>query len=304
MDEATFLNFPCCKQLDQMQAQAVILGVPTVHPYGVEDTDQHLAPRAIRKESQRLSLGLDRYDFDLGGAIFAAPDFSVVDGGDIPEMFIADKEYVENIVETILDRGAVPVFLGGDHSATIPIMRGFREHGPLTVIQVDAHIDWRDEVNGVRDGYSSPMRRASELTFVDGIFQLGLRAQGSAGESEVRDALAYGAQLITAYEIHARGMDAILQRIPPRCRYYLTIDADGLDPAVMPAVAGPAAGGLWYYQVRQLIHGLAQLGTLAGMDMVEITPGRDVNGITALTAGQLILNFLGAVYHQQKRLAA
>jgi len=88
-------------------------------------------------------------------------------------------------------------------------------------------------------------------------------------------------------------MPSVLERLPDNKRYYLSIDADGLDPAVMPAVAGPAPGGLLFHQVRSLIHGLARKGRLVGMDIVEITPGRDVNGITALTAGQLILNFIG-----------
>jgi agmatinase len=90
-------------------------------------------------------------------------------------------------------------------------------------------------------------------------------------------------------------MDFLLEQIPAGGRYYLTIDADGLDPSVMPAVAGPAAGGLFFHQVRRLIHGLAQKGTLLGIDIVEITPARDLNGISAITAGQLILNFIGAI---------
>jgi agmatinase len=159
---------------------------------------------------------------------------------------------------------------------------------------VDAHIDWRDEVNGVRQGYSSPIRRASELSHIDGIFQIGMRGQGSARAKEVEDALAYGAEIITAYEVHEKGMDSVLDRIPTNERYYLTIDADGLDPTVMPAVAAPAAGGLLFHQVRRLIHGLIQKGQLVGMDIVEITPKRDLNGISSLTAGQLILNFIGA----------
>ena len=89
-------------------------------------------------------------------------------------------------------------------------------------------------------------------------------------------------------------MDSILDRIPDSAQYYLTIDADGFDPTVMPAVAAPVAGGLLFYQVRRLVHGLVQKGRLLGMDIVEITPKIDLNGISSLTAGQLILNFIGA----------
>jgi agmatinase len=89
-------------------------------------------------------------------------------------------------------------------------------------------------------------------------------------------------------------MAAVLARIPDGGRYYLTIDADGLDPSVMPAVAGPVAGGLLFHQVRELIHGLVAKGRLVGMDICEITPKRDLDGISSLTAGQLILNYIGA----------
>ena len=107
----------------------------------------------------------------------------------------------------------------------------------------------------MREGYSSPIRRASELAQFERIFQIGMRAQGSARATEVDDALAYGAEIITAYEVHDNGMQSVLERIPSGGRYYLTIDADGLDPTVMPAVAAPAPGGLVFHQVRALIHG-------------------------------------------------
>jgi agmatinase len=89
-------------------------------------------------------------------------------------------------------------------------------------------------------------------------------------------------------------MDAILERIPDGGRYYLTIDADGLDPAIMPAVAGPAPGGVTFVQARKLIHGLVRKGRVVGMDIVEITPSLDVNRISAITAGRLIVNLIGA----------
>ena len=110
-------------------------------------------------------------------------------------------------------------------------------------MQVDQHIDWRDHVNGVREGYSSPIRRASEMAHVDEIFQIGLRATGSARQEEVEAARAYGAHLVTAYELHELGMESILARIPDGGRYYLTVDLDGMDPSIAPAVAGPCRAG-------------------------------------------------------------
>jgi agmatinase len=161
------------------------------------------------------------------------------------------------------------------------------------MIQIDAHLDWVDNKNGIREGYSSPIRRASEMDHIGEIFQIGLRCQGSARREEVEAATAYGAHLITDLELQDRGMEHVLTQIPDDGAYYLTIDADGLDPSAMPAVAGPAPGGLTYPQVRKLIHGLVAKGRVVGMDIVEITPKCDVNQITAITAGNLILNMIG-----------
>ena len=295
----TFLGFPLCTEIDSIEADVAILGIPYGDPYSMDEVtnDQTNAPSAIRLESARLSIGLDQWDFDLGGPLFNGQNIRVVDCGDIPGDPADIKGHyriAETVVKTILNRKALPVVIGGDHGVPIPVFRAFDGHGPITLVQIDAHIDWRDEINGVHEGYSSPIRRASELSHIDRIFQIGMRGQGSARAKEVEDALAYGAEIITAYEVHEKGMDSILDRIPANERYYLTIDADGLDPTVMPAVGAPAAGGLLFHHVRTLIHGLVKKGQLLGMDIVEITPKRDINGISSLTAGQLILNFIGA----------
>lgn len=295
----TFMDWPLCTELEALDADFGVIGIPfgapydPTHPYN----DQANAPEAVRRESKRLSGGPNQWDFDLGGPVLDGRDIRAVDCGNIPGVPTDIEEHyrlAEEAVRTILAKGAYPVIIGGDHGVTLPAIRGFDRQGPINLVHVDAHLDWRDEVKGVRVGYSSPIRRASELPHVNRIFQIGMRAQGSARAREVEDALAYGAKITTAYEVHETGMNTVLDNIPDGERYYLTIDADGLDPSVMPAVAGPAAGGLWFHQARRLIHGLAQKGTLMGMDILEITPGRDVNGITAITAGQLILNFIGA----------
>jgi agmatinase len=132
------------------------------------------------------------------------------------------------------------------------------------------------------------------MAHVTDIFQIGIRSQGSARRADVEAAQAYGASIVTAYELHDVGMDAILARIPDNARYYITIDADGLDPSIMPAVEGPAPGGVTFHQARKLIHGLVGKGRVVGMDIVEITPSRDVNRISAITAGRLFLNLIGA----------
>lgn len=301
----TLFDAPLVLDLDTLEeigAHVAILGLPFGAPYSMEDVnnDQANAPTAIRRAWQRALRGVERYDFDIGGALLDGRDIRVVDCGDVPGDQLDMDKHVrlsEEAVRKIVSAGCMIISLGGDHAVPIPVFRGLTSvpdlEGPVTLIQVDAHIDWREEVNGVREGLSSTIRRASEMDHIGEIFQIGLRSAGSARPEEVEAAQAYGANLITDMELQSQGMEAILERIPDGGTYYLTVDADGIDPTIAPAVAGPAPGGVTYPQMRTLIHGLVGKGRVLGMDVVEITPARDVNAITSITAVRLICNLIG-----------
>ena len=294
----TFMDFDLALDLENLKADIAILGVPYGNPYNIDEVsnDQTNAPTAIRRASRRISGGLNRWDFDLGCTLFDGKPIRIVDCGDVPaDARDLNGHYhrAEEAVRLIRNAGALPIVLGGDHGVTIPALGGIEGCGPITLIQIDAHLDWIDTKFGVRQGYSSPIRRASEMNHIGEIFQIGLRCQGSARRAEVEAATAYGAHLITDLKLQDSGMERVLEQIPDGGNYYLTIDADGFDPAVMPAVAGPAPGGVTYPQARKLIHGLVAKGRVVGMDIVEITPKYDVNQITAITAGNLILNMIG-----------
>ncbi len=298
-DYKTFLDLPLALDLDALDAHVAILGLPYGDPYSIDEVtnDQTNAPTAVRRASERISGGLEQWDFDLGGTLLDGRDVKLVDCGDVPgdpHDLTGHYRRAEEAARKIIAAGALPISIGGDHGVPIPVFRAFEGRGPITLVHIDAHLDWRDEVNDAREGYSSPIRRASEMPHFDRIFQIGLRCQGSARAGEVEAALAYGVDITTASDLHDLGMQAVLERIPDGGQYYLTIDADGLDPAVMPAVAGPAPGGVTYQQARKLIHGLVAKGRVVGMDIVEITPKRDLNEISAITAGGLILNLIGA----------
>ena len=294
----SFHNFPIETDLDNLNADVAILGIPFGDPYsmGEASNDQAFAPTHIRRHCGRALRGLDRYDFDIGGTLLDGRDIKVVDCGDVigvAKDVAGNHARSEAAVKKILAAGALPIILGGDHAIPIPVFRAYEGCGPITLIQVDAHIDWRDIFHGVRDGLSSVIRRASEMDHINDIYQIGLRAAGSARPEEVDAALKYGAHLITDIELQEIGMKSVLDRIPDGGQYYLTIDADGVDPTIMPAVAGPAPGGVNYPQMRTLIQGLVNKGKVVGMDIVEITPSRDLNGITAVTAGRFICNLIG-----------
>lgn len=295
----TMFGAPLVLDLDTLKADIAVLGIPFGSAYEPDQisNDQSFAPDAIRSWSKRAHRSDDRYDFDIGGTLFDGRDIKLVDVGNVVLDIHSPKTHLEKAeaaVRKILAAGAMPITLGGDHGIVIPIFRALEDQGPVTLIHVDAHLDWRDDVNGVRDGLSSPIRRASEMAHFGEIFQIGIRSQGSARPEEYEAAKAYGAHIIPASEVLDGGIDAVIDKIPSGGRYYISIDADGVDPTVMPAVRGPAPGGPVFHHIRKLIHGLVKKGRVLGMDIVEITPATDLHGITSIVAGRFIINLIGA----------
>lgn len=307
----TLLYSQPCDDIEKLDADIAFLGIPYGAAYDqfAVSSEQSKFPDAIRRATDRIVRGLDHFDFDLGGTLLDNQPIKMVDCGNVaghPSDPTVHQKNAELAVRQILKSGAMPIVLGGDHSTPIPIFKALAELGkPITLIQVDAHLDWRQEINGVTEGLSSPIRRASEMDHIGEIFQIGLRASGSGRTEEYEAALEYGANLITAQEVHDLGMKAILDRIPDGGNYYLTVDADGMDPSLMPAVLGPAFGGLLYPQMLTLIKGLVHKGNLVGMDIVEIAPDRDHNRRTLIAAGRFIFNLIGtavrAEYFKKKR---
>ena len=295
----SFLGFPLELNLDALDANVAILGIPYGMPYSANEmaNDQSRAPDAIRQASDQTPVSRERYDWDLGGSLLDGRDVSVVDCGNVTADRSDHKEHyrrAQTAAKKIFHAGATLVTLGGDHGVPIPVMRALDGFATgVTLVHVDAHLDWRNESCGEPDGFRSPIRRASEMDWINRIVQIGIRGIGSLEQAEVEEARA-AADVITAYEMHDIGMQAVLERIPEGGPYYLTIDADGVDPTIMPAVISQAPGGLNWIQLHKLIHGLTRKGRVLGMDLVEIAPSRDVGKITLVHAERLICNFIGA----------
>ncbi len=294
----TFWDFPLATDLDNLQADIAILGLPYGAAYTIDEVsnDQSNAPTAIRRLCERALRGLDRWDFDIGGTLLDGRNIRVVDCGDV----IGDQSDLrghirrgEEAVRKILAAGALPIVLGGDHGIPIPVLRAYDQHGPITLVQVDAHIDWRDHMNGVTEGLSSPIRRASEMGHVEEIFQIGLRAAGSGRTEEYEAAKAYGAHLIPDVELQEIGMQSRARPHPGRAAVLSHHRCRWRRPHDHAGGGRPGAGGVNYTQMRTLIQGLVRKGRVVGMDIVEITPKRDVNNITAITAGRFMVNLIG-----------
>jgi agmatinase len=243
----SFLDFPT-QLADDQNPRMVIFGVAHGSTYPNKDSRGYaLAANAIRAASQDDTTLLEHWDFDLGGPLFNGEPGCCIDAGDI-QTTMHDNEgnrvRIEAKTREVLASQAVPILLGGDCSVTFPFLAGFENHGPVWVLQIDAHIDWRDEVEGERYGYSSPMRRASEMPHVAGIVQVGLRSVGSARLADVDAARRYGSHFVTAREVHTQGVEAALLHIPDGAQVVITLDCDSLDPSIMPGVAARTPGGL------------------------------------------------------------
>jgi agmatinase len=291
----TFLGLPKCATgaLKTSGAKAAILGVPCATPYVATGLYAAKAPAAVRESAAIEAAATGHFDFDrMAPAVPLGPDGKslIVDCGDLDydaEDHAANRTRITQAVSDILAAGAVPIVLGGDDSTPTPVLHAYADHGPITVLQIDAHIDWRDEVNGERLGLSSPMRRASEMEWVTGMVQVGARAVGSARPSDFEDAKAWGVQFVTAAQLHRDGVQTVLDKIPNGARVFIDFDLDGLDPSVAPGVIGPAPGGLFMHQALALLIGVAEKARIAGFCLVEFAPELDRDGQSALCAYRL-----------------
>lgn len=299
----TFFGIDACADLEQITAPVALIGAPCATPYASVGAYCRNAPNALRQALAPLSANLHHFDFDSGGLLFPDKRLEAVDCGDLPfdEADAAgNRRRIREAGTTICRRGAVPIVVGGDDSVPIPMIEAMAGEKKLTVLQIDAHIDWRDEVMGETQGLSSTMRRASEMAHIGHIVQVGARGIGSARQTDYRDALDWGVELVPAREVHRSGVGAALEKIPMGSDIIVCIDVDAMDPSIVPGVIGRSPGGLSYYQMVELVQGAAARGRIACVDVVEFMPERDVDGIGALNVARLIATVMGVLARQQQ----
>ncbi len=300
-----FLGLNSSTMADVDTGDVVIVGAPNATPYEAgKPSHSEAAPAAIRSASQKFSNWHDHYDFDAGDELRGVDAPPLRDIGDLttlPDTPEQNREVIRSAVGTILSTGATPIVLGGDDAVPIPVLQAYEEHGPIWIVQVDAHIDWREERFGERLGWSSTMRRASEMAWVEGIVQIGARGVGSAYPGDVKDAKSWGASIITAREVFRDGLAQAIERVPAGARVVVSLDCDALDPAVMPAVMAQVPGGLTYWHVIDLLDGVAARGRIVGCTVVELAPERDIGTVSALTVVRIISAMVAAIGRPDQR---
>jgi agmatinase len=296
---ATFMGLPKA-DLARIAADVVILGADGCTPYATVGHYCAGGPAAIRGAAAAYEANLAHMNFDIGGPVEGRA--RVADAGDLsvsPGNGAANRAAVGRAVGQVLDAGAVPVLIGGDDSLPIPMLQAYVARGrEIVILQVDAHIDWRDEVQGERWGLSSTMRRASEMAGVRRIVQVGQRGIGSARMTDVAEARAWGVQFVSGREVQQAGVGRAIELIPEGAEVVIAFDCDALDPAIMPAVIGRTAGGLSYGQALDLIEGVAAKAQIAGLALVEFMPAQDIGGMGAMTAAQLLAAAVGVIARQ------
>ncbi len=307
----TYLGVPSC-DLEQPEtfegADVVILGAPfdggTSHRPGAR-----FGPMAIRGEDylphdgSRPSLAL-RTD--------ALQDLRVVDAGDV-EMYSGDVETslptLERAVEKVARSGAVPVVLGGDHSIAYPDAKGVANvlgHGRVSMIHFDAHADTGDITFGSLWGHGQPMRRLIESGALRGdrFLQVGLRGYWPEPET-----LAWmAAERMRAYEmteIVHRGLGECLTEAftiaTDECEgVFLSVDVDVCDPGHAPGTGTPEPGGLTARELLDAVRRICLELPVVGIDVVEVSPPYDPQGITAALGNRVVLESLSAIARRRR----
>ncbi len=300
---STFAKRPICTDWNELKADCAILGAP--FDFGTQfRAGARFGPRAIREASTLFSFGhAGAYDHE-DDVTYLPGDVEIVDMGDadiIHTDTIKSHANIEYGVRKILEAGALPVVLGGDHSVNIPCINAFSEQEPFHLVQLDAHLDFVDERHGVRFGHGNPMRRAAEKDYVTGLSQFGIRNVSSTAREGYEDARARGSDIRSVRQFRQLGPQAMAERVPEGARVYVTIDIDGFDPSIAPGTGTPSHGGFLYYEVLEFLQQLTSRNMVVGIDLVEVAPDYDPTGSTSTLAAQVLLNFLGFIFHNKAR---
>jgi agmatinase len=299
---STFAKRELVTDWSQINADVAVLGAP--FDFGTQwRAGARFGPRGIRDASTLFSFGHSgAYDHE-DDVTYLTEDVKIVDIGDadiIHTDTIKSHKNIEKGVRSILKAGALPVVLGGDHSVNIPCVNAFSNSGPIHILQIDAHLDFVDERHGVKYGHGNPMRRAAEKNYVTGLTQVGIRNVSSTSKEGYEDAKAMNSDILSVRQTRKIGPKNLVGRIPKDSNVYVTIDIDAFCPSIAPGTGTPSHGGFLYYEVLEILQHLSKQNKVVGIDLVEVAPDYDHSGSTTILAAQILLNFLGFIFHNQQ----
>jgi agmatinase len=250
------------------RARVVVLPIPleaTVSYGGGTAT----GPAAIISASQQVEL----YDREFDDEPVAAWGVQTLPALELPDDPAAAVRLIADAVAEAAASGRLVVGLGGEHTLSAGVGSGLLRAlgGPLTVVQIDAHSDLRDEYDGTPWSHACVARRLLESDAIEQILQLGIR---SVCREEVEVARSHSDRVRVWYaeEVHAAAWQSeFCARLRGR-RVFLTIDVDGLDPSIVPATGTPEPDGLTWSETLEIVRTLSECATIVGIDCVELAP--------------------------------
>lgn len=214
-------------------------------------------------------------------------DIAFEDDGDLALLEDAsDPARISEAAESTALAGAVPLFLGGDHMVSFPIVEGLaRVHGPVNILHFDAHPDLYDDFEGDPLSHASPFARIMERGLASRLVQVGIRTLNRHCREQAQR---FGVEIVEMRHFEAAAVPI------PLAPLYISIDLDALDPAFAPGVSHHEPGGL---SVRDTLDVLHRVGCgIVGADVVEYNPSRDLGSMTATVAAKLVKE-LAALAH-------
>jgi agmatinase len=299
----SFLRSTVCDDLARLDADIAIVGAPTDEgsPFM---PGSRFGARSIREHSLRfVTDGRGYYDPETRRQFLEREmvEGRIADVGDadvLPTNVVGTFSNITELTRRVIERGAIPVALGGDHAITYPVVRAFEREQPFHVIHFDAHIDYMPFVHGLEFTNQHAFRHIRLMPNVRSINQVGIR---SIRNTQVmhEDSLRDGNRVVTMEEFRDRPVESVLDGVPEGARCYISIDIDVLDISLTPGCVSAEPNGMSYAELRDAIAAIAGRTEVIGLDLVEVNPLLDVpTGLTSYLAAHVVVESLGRICDQ------
>jgi arginase len=257
-----------------MSFPIALIGLPTDINSSFE-RGAALAPTVIRS-----ALWSDRGNLACSDGSEIGVDIVLDDLGDLPltEDVASDDALIRDVVHAARSSGAIPIFIGGDHSVTFPIVSALAAiHGPVTILHFDAHPDIYADFEGNPRSHASPFARIIEAGHAKRLVQIGIRTLTQHCREQAE-----------RYKVEIIPMAGFVPAHVPILGgpLYISFDLDGVDPSEAPGVSHPEPGGLTVREALAVLD--RQTAPIIGADIVELNPLRDPSGVTAILAAKVV----------------
>lgn len=279
------------------KADYIVFGVP-FDVTSTYRTGARFGPNAIRQ----ASLNIETYSFRTGMDV---EDLQLHDLGDLHVSADTEKtlQMLRLVTEEVVGNGKIPVAIGGEHTITLGISKGFKAKASKTaMVSFDAHLDLRNEFLGLKLSHTTFMRRINEEIKPARIVEVGTRA---VCKEELAYAKKSGIEFLTTQQIRKEGSKRIAEQLKEKLaeceKIYVSIDMDILDPAYVPAVQNPEPDGIETHTLLDILNGVCD-ERVVGFDVLEIAPNYD-QGISAIEAAKVIFEMLCQLDKSRKKAA-